>query len=99
MGRLTALLLILAASVFGITLLVAKPDLKKIEQGLPLETFNRDVQIILTGDVMLGRSVMAKILELNDPVYPFRKIADKLKAADLVFINLENPITRDCKPQ
>ncbi len=47
---------------------------------------------------MLGRSVMAKILEVGDPFYPFKAVADRLKEADLVFVNLENPVTRDCKP-
>lgn len=98
MGRLTALLLILAAFIFGITLWAAKPDLERIEEKLPLEIFNQDIEILLAGDIMLGRSVMAKILELNDTMYPFKEVAEKLKMADLVFVNLENPITRDCKP-
>lgn len=54
------------------------------------------VEIILTGDVMLGRSVMAKSLEVGDNSYPFRKVGDVLREADLVFINLENPIISDC---
>ena len=28
--------------------------------------------------------------------YPFLKVADKLKEADLVFVNLENPIVENC---
>ncbi|MBI4157538.1 CapA family protein [Candidatus Woesebacteria bacterium] len=98
MGRLTALLLILAASVFGLTLWATNPDLREVKQVFPLETFNRDIEIVLAGDVMLGRSVMAKILEVGDPFYPFKAVADRLKEADLVFVNLENPVTRDCKP-
>ena len=96
--RISVLFLILAASILGATLFFAKPDIGRIEDRFPLETFNRDVEVILAGDVMLGRSVMAKILELNDLVYPFRLVAEKLKAADIVFVNLENPIIKDCKP-
>ena len=53
-------------------------------------------RIILTGDVMLGRTVMTKALSLNDPAYPFRKITEQLKERDIVFINLESPIVDNC---
>ena len=56
------------------------------------------VEIILTGDVMLGRTVMAKSLEENNPSYPFQKVAKVLEKADVVFINLENPIVKNCPP-
>jgi len=61
----------------------------------PTEKPNR-VKIILTGDVMLGRSVMIEAIEQEDPLFPFRKVADVLREVDLVFINLENPIIKDC---
>lgn len=67
-----------------------------ISKGKVLGLFDRDVEIILTGDVMLGRTVMTKSLDLGDPTYPFRKVGDSLKSADLVFINLENPIVSHC---
>lgn len=35
-------------------------------------------------------------LSKNDPAYPFEKVADKLRTADLVFGNLETPIVKDC---
>lgn len=54
------------------------------------------ITLALTGDVMLGRSVMQKYLEVNDYTYPFQKVADKLTNADLVLINLENPIVKNC---
>lgn len=59
-------------------------------------TFNPEVEIILTGDVMLGRAVMTKSLGLEDPTYPFRKVADELSKADIVFVNLENPLISNC---
>jgi poly-gamma-glutamate synthesis protein (capsule biosynthesis protein) len=54
-----------------------------------------DIQII-TGDVMLGRSVGAKSIAWGDPAYPFRKVAGVLSDADLVFINMENPVFEGC---
>lgn len=54
------------------------------------------LDIILAGDVMLGRSVMTKSLDMNDTTYPFKKVAATLKSADLVFINLENPAVSNC---
>lgn len=57
---------------------------------------NQEVEIILTGDIMLGRTVMTKSLDLKDPVYPFRKVVGELESADIVFINLENPIVVNC---
>lgn len=53
---------------------------------------SQDVEIILTGDVLLGRTVMNESFKLNDPKYPFLKIADTLSQADITFSNLENPI-------
>jgi poly-gamma-glutamate synthesis protein (capsule biosynthesis protein) len=54
------------------------------------------LELILTGDVMLGRTVMTKSLDLGNPSYPFIKVANELRSADLVFINLENPIVDNC---
>ena len=62
----------------------------------PTPTPSNSITVILTGDVMLGRSVMKKTHELGDYHYPFLKVADQLNQADLVFINLENPIVKDC---
>lgn len=54
------------------------------------------IEIIVTGDVMLGRSVMIKCLNLKDFNYPFLKTAEVLQKADITFGNLENPITNNC---
>jgi poly-gamma-glutamate synthesis protein (capsule biosynthesis protein) len=55
-----------------------------------------ETTMILTGDIMLGRSVMATSLGKNDPTYPFSKVAERLNGANLVFGNLENPIIEGC---
>jgi poly-gamma-glutamate synthesis protein (capsule biosynthesis protein) len=76
----------------------------------PKETFSRNfptptienrtavkkTEIIITGDIMLGRSVMSTSLAKKDFNYPFLKTADVLKGADITFGNLENPIIKDC---
>lgn len=53
-------------------------------------------KIILGGDVMIGRSVMTKALDMGNNIYPFENIKDLLSAADLVYVNLENPIITEC---
>ena len=55
-----------------------------------------EIEVILVGDVMLGRTVETKSSELGDYSYPFRKVGERLKGSDIVFINLENPIIEDC---
>lgn len=51
------------------------------------------LSIILTGDIMLGRRVDLMMKAKNDYAFPFQKIAGELKKADIVFGNLENPIS------
>lgn len=89
-------MLVLAASFLALLFYVTNPALNKSPKDFPLKEFSRDTTLILTGDVMLGRSVMTKSLDLGDSTYPFRKVADKLSSADFVFVNLENPIVSSC---
>ncbi|MFH1894806.1 MAG: CapA family protein [Patescibacteria group bacterium] len=51
------------------------------------------VQLIFVGDIMLDREVGAESEKQNDWRWPFLKIADELKEADIVFGNLEGPIS------
>jgi len=68
----------------------------------PLSIFKRlfekkeSIVLVAVGDVMLGRSVNAKMRSLNDFTYPFQKTASFLKSADLAFINLESPFYDYC---
>jgi len=63
----------------------------------PLSTsLGGKIEIIATGNVMLGRTVMTTSLDKEDVYYPFRKVKDVLNSADLLFINLENPIVENC---
>jgi poly-gamma-glutamate capsule biosynthesis protein CapA/YwtB (metallophosphatase superfamily) len=56
----------------------------------------KETSIVLAGDIMLGRSVMTKSLGINNPSYPFIKVADRLNRADITFADLENPIIANC---
>ncbi|HZX35983.1 MAG TPA: CapA family protein [Thermodesulfobacteriota bacterium] len=51
------------------------------------------VSLIAVGDIMLSRGVAGRIRRNNDPNYPFLKVKDFLKTGDIVFGNLECPIT------
>ncbi len=49
--------------------------------------------LIFGGDVMLSRVVGQKMEKYNDFTWPFRKVVDIFKNADLAIINLESPFT------
>jgi poly-gamma-glutamate synthesis protein (capsule biosynthesis protein) len=51
------------------------------------------IRLILGGDVMLARWVWRTAQQHNDPLWPFLKIADEFRAADLAFVNLESPFS------
>ena len=55
---------------------------------------NKAYELIFVGDIMLSRSV-GKMIEKrkNDARYPFALIAEELLKADMVFGNLEGPIS------
>lgn len=79
------------------------PITKQITQNSPVSTRSsrggpspQTITLVAVGDVMLGRSVNAKMRQLNDFTYPFQKTADILKSADLTFGNLESPFWSDC---
>lgn len=49
--------------------------------------------MLFVGDIMLSRSVGARMQEVGDYTYPFHAIADTLREADIAFANLENPVS------
>lgn len=55
------------------------------------------VTILGGGDVMLGRSIGEGILA-NGPLWPYQNILDVLRAADIVFVNLESPLSDRGEP-
>jgi len=61
----------------------------------PTTAFNPNTQqtLLFVGDVMLSRSVGKKMEALKNWNFPFEKIADTLRAADLTYANLECPVS------
>lgn len=71
--------------------------LEKIFNNQTPYTPNQDTRtLITTGDVMLGRFVNFKTQETQNFNLPFENTASLLRSADLVFINLENPLIDPC---
>lgn len=64
-----------------------------VESSIPTPTPDDTVTMIFVGDTMLSRSVGAVMQETSDYNYPFLKVADFLRNADLTFANLENPVS------
>ena len=56
-------------------------------------TAPREYTLLFLGDIMLSRGVGAKIKSESDWAYPFHEIASTLRTADLVYANLECPIS------
>jgi poly-gamma-glutamate synthesis protein (capsule biosynthesis protein) len=59
----------------------------------------KETVIVFGGDVMLSRTVNAKMEEYNDYAWPFLEIADFFKQADLSVINLESPFLKNSNYQ
>lgn len=59
----------------------------------PVVLKNKEVTLIFVGDIMLSRSVGARIAKNNDPLFPFRFSRDFLHRGDITFGNLESVIS------
>jgi poly-gamma-glutamate synthesis protein (capsule biosynthesis protein) len=55
-------------------------------------TGEREVRLVAFGDVNLGRN-LGKVLLRGDTLHPFRNLMDTLAAYDVVFANLESPLS------
>jgi poly-gamma-glutamate capsule biosynthesis protein CapA/YwtB (metallophosphatase superfamily) len=55
------------------------------------QTTEKPITILVGGDVNMGRNIGKKILA-GDIDYPFAKISDTLKDADITFVNLESQL-------
>ena len=60
-----------------------------VAQTPPPVSAPHELRLLFVGDVMLARGVGAKALSRGDWTFPFQKIAETLRAADLSFGNLE----------
>ncbi len=54
---------------------------------------NNEATMVFVGDIMLSRGVGKIMVEQNNWLYPFEHVRDFLQKADLVFGNLEGPIS------
>lgn len=70
--------------------------IEQIFDGMSPEIDDEVWSLIVTGDVMLGRTVNYKTITYDDYAWAFRKVADTLNQADITFINLENPLVKNC---
>jgi len=66
-------------------------DFKALKQRLPEKS--EEVSLVAVGDIMPSRGVANRIRAHNDFNYPFLKTRDYLKTGDIVFGNLESPVT------
>jgi poly-gamma-glutamate synthesis protein (capsule biosynthesis protein) len=71
-----------------------KEFLEFFAQKKKLPQVNEEVSLVAVGDISYSRGVERIVKKENDINYPFLKIQDYLKNADLVFGNLETPITQ-----
>lgn len=53
------------------------------------------ISLMFGGDVMLSRTVNAKMVAYNNYLWPFEKIASTSAAADITVINLESPFLKN----
>ncbi len=60
---------------------------------LPAE---RKRTLIITGDVMLGRTVNRLVIQKQNFSWPWEKVAPFLQSADLTLVNLESPLLAAC---
>lgn len=54
------------------------------------------ITLLVTGDILPGRSVQLKLTQNGDPNFAFTKTAAVLRSADIVFTNLEGPLVSGC---
>ena len=88
----------ITAEEAGANLALQDRQARSVAESLPIEP-KKELTLIFVGDIMLSRGVERQIEKHSDYNYPFLKIADYLKGADLVFGNLEGPISDRGKNQ
>jgi poly-gamma-glutamate capsule biosynthesis protein CapA/YwtB (metallophosphatase superfamily) len=83
------------AVVFIAGYLSTKPQTAQVQSPADQNLSQKPLELIFVGDIMLDRGVELKIKNVGggDFKFPFLKIADYLKSADLTFGNLEGPIS------
>lgn len=91
------LIVLLIGTIFGFFL--SQKSSKSQEETTATQTLEAKsdtLTIISTGDIGLVRDINYQIQQKQDPKYPFLKIADYLKNADLTITSLEGPLIKNC---
>ncbi|MEK7187438.1 MAG: CapA family protein, partial [Patescibacteria group bacterium] len=63
------------------------------------QTVEKEVKVMFVGDVMISRAVGDKIEKAKNPNYPFILVASTTQSMDILFANLETPISTRGKNQ
>jgi|GEM_PF-4953701 len=58
-----------------------------------------DIVMMATGDVLLARSINARMMKSHDFTFPFAKLGPFLAQADITWVNLETPLLTGCAIQ
>lgn len=94
------IVLLVLSMIFPKNLQMPIEVLKRLEtvdfEGVYPTNPNNNWTLLVTGDVMLGRTVNTQTIKYKDFTWPFLKTYDLLNSKDLTLINLENPIIEDC---
>lgn len=69
------------------------------ESPKPTVTPVEEFTLLVTGDVLLARSVNSRMVRDNNFLWAWEHVADELRSADLTYINLETPLVSNCPPR
>ncbi len=65
-------------------------------RGLSARAEESTTTLLVTGDILPGRSVHLRYAQTGDSNFAFAKVASVLSAADLTLVNLEGPLVSGC---
>lgn len=57
---------------------------------------DKKITLIATGDIIPARVVNIQVTTFNNFLWPYEKVAESLKSADITLIDLETPIMKSC---
>ena len=77
---------------------ISLEKLFSFQEPVAQKVTDETITLIATGDVIPARMVNVTMTKMNDFSFPFKKTADFLRTSDIVFINLESPLTANCVP-
>jgi poly-gamma-glutamate synthesis protein (capsule biosynthesis protein) len=94
----TAIIVFLCIIILGLggVFFFPKAEPIAIEESKPIVVLPEEKKtytLLFAGDIMLARSVQKQIEREQDPLYPFARIADTVREADMAFANLEGPVS------